>query len=375
MTTRTLRIAARRHGRRRTGLALAAVILAMLGVGVLLTTAFAVVIPDHRATRARWAAHRALQAAGSTVATPEGRTPFPWLEAGDSIVVALSLPDGARAQLTRIVLAPPFITTRVVAEAAGQGSVATARAQATALGRRALAAPLPTAALLAIGTVTLDSGVVLSGAPIAPPAWSGCPPDARSAALRMVDSAQLIGSAQAILVGAPAIGAAIARATADSIDRTVTALLRTVTLRLAVDEANPAPAEQHGRCELSSHNWGEASRSVGAVWPCRGYAPVVHVTPPSGTLRIDAPSRSQGTVVVDGNLALRASMDVLGILVVRGTVDATAAPIRVQGTLLALGSVALGRGSRVAFAQCAMEGAQLAAAAVAPIGNGGWLQP
>jgi hypothetical protein len=68
-------------------------------------------------------------------------------------------------------------------------------------------------------------------------------------------------------------------------------------------------------------------------------------------------------------------MDVLGILVVRGTVDATAAPIRVQGTLLALGSVALGRGSRVAFAQCAMEGAQLAAAAVAPIGNGGWLQP
>jgi hypothetical protein len=374
MISRTRRYAARRQHRRR-GIALVAVVLALLGISVLLSTVFAMTAPMHRTERIKWAALRAQLGAAASLAENDLRAPWPWMEAGDTAARDVTPAVDTRVRAQRLALHLPFVAWRLTARATGQGSTGTAGTELLVLGRRTVAHRLPAAALLATATVQLDSGVIISGAPVANPPWSTCAQEQRAAAVRLADSSQLAGAAHAIIVGTPAYGASLDIAVVDSITQAINALNAGRTLTLTADSLAGEPIALHGVCTPSSTNLGEPRRTLGAVDPCRGYAPVAHVTPAWGTVVVYRPSRAQGAVLVEGNLELRAPLEITGLLLVRGSLDASMAPLLINGTVVALGPAHLSRGSRLAYAECAAIGAQLSAAPIRPVSPGGAMPP
>ncbi|MCU0636743.1 MAG: hypothetical protein MUE41_17870, partial [Gemmatimonadaceae bacterium] len=115
---------------------MAAVLLALVGVGILVTSSLGAIIPAARGVRMRWAATRAQLAATSAGADPRVLAAFPWLEPGDSNVVALPAASDVRATAARVALSVPFVGARVVAHAWGQGTPLDGMASGWALLRR-----------------------------------------------------------------------------------------------------------------------------------------------------------------------------------------------------------------------------------------------
>jgi hypothetical protein len=373
VTTRSPRRRPRKRRSRRKGLALLAVVLTLLGISVLLTTMYAVVLPQHRGERTRWAALRADLSVVRALADSSLTAPWPWIEGDDNEVDTQNPEPGLRTQGQRVALQLPFVAWQLQSQATGQGAPDGGGAFALVLGRRTLNDPLPAAAMLAIAPVQLDSGVIVSGAPVAPPAWTTCATESRSAALRLTDPTHFSG-AQAIVVGAPPIGSALHASAQDSIGRSIAALERGVTMAFASDTLVGEPTALGGRCVRSVNSLGEPRR-IGGSEPCRGYAPVVRVRSSWGTVVVPRAARMQGALIVDGSLELRAPLEVTGVLVVRGALDASRAPLTVSGTLITHGPAHLGPGSRVAYAQCAALGGQLSAAPIRPMTRGGVMQP
>jgi hypothetical protein len=192
--------------------------------------------------------------------------------------------------------------------------------------------------------------------------------------VRLASFADLVADTTATIVGSPALALADSAAR-DSVRVLVDALRRDATLFTTRDVARPRPAATAGVCVTSADNWGEPSRALSAEQPCRGYAPTVHAVPRGGRLALDAPSRVQGALVVDGDLVLDAALDVTGLLVVDGAIDASRAPLRVLGSVVVRGAVHLGRGSVLSYSRCAATGAVLASAPLVPAGSGSWLAP
>jgi len=79
------------------------------------------------------------------------------------------------------------------------------------------------------------------------------------------------------------------------------------------------PLENGPDCDLASlHNWGDPSSQDG---PCSSYLPIVHVM---GDLTLTA-GQGQGILLVDGNLLIGGAYRFLGLVMVRGALDAQSA--------------------------------------------------
>lgn len=126
---------------------------------------------------------------------------------------------------------------------------------------------------------------------------------------------------------------------------------------------------------------GEPWRGLGSVavctneWSARAVAPA---TPTAAPFVISQPSRHQGVLMIDGDLVLNADLDVNGLLLVRGAVNATVGRLSVHGAALVRDDQ--GHGSRFGFAtrvrysRCALRRALSATGAPAAITTGGWLE-
>jgi cytoskeletal protein CcmA (bactofilin family) len=119
---------------------------------------------------------------------------------------------------------------------------------------------------------------------------------------------------------------------------------------------------------------------VGAVAPCTGSVPVVHLRG-AGTTRLRGPARIQGTLLVDGDLEIEGVVDVVGVVIVRGAVRAGGAALRVTGALLVrqrapatvdAPSVELGPLGVVRASRCAVATVTLAASKPALVGRRAW---
>ncbi|MCU0635552.1 MAG: hypothetical protein MUE41_11825 [Gemmatimonadaceae bacterium] len=354
---------------------LLAVLLALLGVGVLVTTLFDAIIPAARGVRMRWSSLRAQFALSEATTDAVVRTPLPWLEPGDADTVSVIPAPDVRATVRRVAIGLPFVLARTEATARGQGAPSWGAARADVLLRRVTDARLAATALLAREAVTVDSGVVIAGVATAPAPWSGCPVEPVGAALRMVDSTRLVGGVRATIVGTPAAGVPVDSMAIDSL-RTVEVALRRGAVRATTGTlAHPMPASTGTRCDLAADNWGEPGRLTSSAHACRGYAPVVVITPVGGTVTVDREARSQGALLIDGDLRVDAPLTHTGVLFVLGGIDATRAPLRVLGAVIATGDVQLSRGSVLSYSRCAAEGALLAAAPLVAVTPGGWSQP
>jgi hypothetical protein len=106
-------------------------------------------------------------------------------------------------------------------------------------------------------------------------------------------------------------------------------------------------------------------------------SPVVVAPGPSLTLR--GPARSQGVLLVDGDLHVEGDVEHAGLIVVRGAVRARGGALRVRGALMAAntsgrGATIIGPGSRVSYSSCAVGRALVAASRPTPIRRRSWME-
>ncbi|MEP6765592.1 MAG: hypothetical protein ABJB66_14855 [Gemmatimonadaceae bacterium] len=122
---------------------------------------------------------------------------------------------------------------------------------------------------------------------------------------------------------------------------------------------------------------GEPRRDVSSVTACVnewGARAIIG----SNAATLSSNSRHQGILLVEGDLILTGTLEVDGLLVVRGAIDASAGQLVVHGAALIRDT--FGRGSRfgiatrVRYSRCALRRALSAVAAPAAITTGGWLE-
>jgi hypothetical protein len=122
---------------------------------------------------------------------------------------------------------------------------------------------------------------------------------------------------------------------------------------------------------------GDPHRGAGSVTACTnewGARAFTNAAP----LLITTASRHQGILMVDGDLTLHADLDVFGLLMVRGAVDATAGRLLVHGAALVRDDWGhgsrFGFASRVRYSRCALRRAYSATGAPAAVTTRGWLE-
>lgn len=122
---------------------------------------------------------------------------------------------------------------------------------------------------------------------------------------------------------------------------------------------------------------GDPYRGAGSVGVCTNEWAARSVTNDSA-LTVTSTSRHQGVLMVDGDLTLHADLDVYGLLMVRGAIDATAGRLLVHGAALVRDERGhgsrFGIASRVRYSRCALRRAWSAVGAPAAVTTRGWLE-
>lgn len=122
---------------------------------------------------------------------------------------------------------------------------------------------------------------------------------------------------------------------------------------------------------------GDPFRGAGSIAACTNEWGARAVTA-STALHITSDSRHQGILMIDGDLVLTARLDVYGLLLVRGAVDASAGQLTVHGAGLVRDNLShgsrFGFATRVRYSRCALRRAWSATGAPAAVTSGGWLE-
>jgi len=126
------------------------------------------------------------------------------------------------------------------------------------------------------------------------------------------------------------------------------------------------------RCNTAfSSNWGEPELSVDA---CKGYFPIIY-SPTN--LRLTT-GRGQGILLVDGDLTLAGNFTFAGIIITRGSFNASHGTNNVYGTVLAnnalLEDQTMAGTPQVQFSTCAVSRALTASARAVPFNSRAWAQ-
>lgn len=359
----------------RAGVALPAALLAMLVGALVAAGALARAAAAAREARLAGAVARAEAAARAGVAVA--------LRDWDAEWAAGAPPGSSRA--TDVVTAAGRATVRVArlddarwlvaADAATRAPVPGGRARRL-VARLAVAPRValdPQAAALVGGALDVAAGAALVGADAAPDGWSEClaPSDPRPALRHAPATPPVVaGTVDGAVVADPAAADAASYARFGEADLAHLARVADVVVPAGATLA-PVPRATDGVCARDA--WGEPWRGGGAVTPCAGRAPLVHVRGAGRTV-LRAPARWQGVLLVDGDLAIEGAVEGAGVLVVQGTLDASAGALRLAGALLVRGDVRLGSGSRVARSACAVGRAARAAGKPTARGRRSWFE-
>lgn len=344
--------------RQRHGFVLPTVLLATLLIATLAATVQAAVWRASRNARIGFAGERALLGADAAIATH--------LANWDSRAFA-SMPIGARALFTPAM--PALLTASVLLVRTGVDQ-ALIEASATSTGNgipravsrrvtRMLAVRNPPLALDApltvLGPATFASASTVSTTDETPPGWS--------TECQGTDS-----------VDAPSSAAAVSALRAQ-FDANWSSW-RNLASRIddAQGVSSLAPIVSAAACAPGT---GDPRRGAGSVPVCTnewGARSLINAAP----FAVTSDSWHQGILMVDGDLTLRANLDVYGLLMVRGAIDATAGALTVHGAALVRDE--MGHGSRFGFAtrvrysRCALRRAWSATGAPAAVTTRGWLE-
>jgi hypothetical protein len=127
-------------------------------------------------------------------------------------------------------------------------------------------------------------------------------------------------------------------------------------------------------------NLGEPWRNPptgGAISQCYGYFPVVHGT--GSQTKFASGTRGQGTLLIDGDLALVGGFEWVGLVIIRGKMQVAGNGNKITGAVLAQGVDITTAGSisgnvQISYSQCAIQKAVGGATMARALGQRSWMQ-
>lgn len=342
--------------RRRSGFVLPTVLLAMLLIATLAATLQAAVWRATRNARIGFAGERALLGADAAISTHlanwDARA-FASLPIGAQSTFTPSMPSSLAATVTVVRTGVDRAMIEAIATSTNNGVSRTVERRVSRM-LTVRNPPLPLSAPLTIlGSATFAYAATVSSIDETPPGWTS----------------ECLGSDS---VDAPTSAASVAtlRAQFDA------NWSKWLSLAHRTDDpttvSSPVPIVTAVACAPAT---GEPHRGTGSVaactneWGARAFnAPMIVTTA----------SRHQGILMVDGDLTLNADLDVFGLLMVRGAIDATAGRLLVHGAALVRDETGhgsrFGFASRVRYSRCALRRAYSATGAPAAVTTRGWLE-
>lgn len=193
------------------------------------------------------------------------------------------------------------------------------------------------AVITSFSAVTIKGSAYVTGKNTNPPGWLGCPAanDTFAVAYNPSTSISIQKPATQSIGGTNADpNAAIPSFYTTFGNETYASLAAKANVTTSGTQ-HPSPVGTLLTCTHNSSNWGEPSRSLGAVIGCQGYFPIVYS---SGNLSINGNSSGQGILLVDGDLNLNGTFDYVGLIVVKGNVKANG-NFTLYGAILAGGTM------------------------------------
>ena len=345
------------HSPRR-GFVLPIVIIATILIAILAATTQGAVWRAARNSRMGIAGERALHGADAAIAeqiaTWDPRA-FAAIPVGGRVFSTPAIANDLNASVTlvRTALDGALIEAAVTSINNGVARTATRRVS------RMLTVRNPpvtlTSPLTILGAATFAAPGSVSTTDETPPGWSN--------ECASTDSIDAVNNTPDIIAQQAQFDAAWSRwmSLASQIDDAtlVTSLAPFVTGSLCAPGAGD-PFRGAGSIAACTNEWG--ARAVNASTP-------FHIT---------SDSRHQGTLMIDGDLVLSARLDVYGLLLVRGAIDASAGQLTVHGAGLVRDNLShgsrFGIATRVRYSRCALRRAWSATGAPAAVTSGGWLE-
>jgi hypothetical protein len=123
------------------------------------------------------------------------------------------------------------------------------------------------------------------------------------------------------------------------------------------------PAELGGACNFSvKSNWGDPNRTTS----CADYFPIIFV---DGDLKVQANSRGQGVLLVNGNMEMAGGFEFNGILIVRDDIKSTGTGNKISGSAFAgntytADNTSISGNSEIQYSKCAIERAAKGSATI-----------
>lgn len=345
--------------RRHRGFILPTVLIATLLVAVIAATLQSAVWRAGRNAHLGFAGERALFGADNAIAQQMplwNPREFASMAIGDRKTSTVTMPSGI---ITTIMLVRSAIDAAIVEASAlsTQNGVplSASRRVTRALVARNLPLPLQNV-FTSMGAIAISDPFSISSLDEVPPGWTT---ECANEALVNATTSPLpdINSARALFDANWTAWLALASQRDDA--STVTALAPIVIATLCAAGTGD-PTRDAFSVRLCTNEWG-ARAIIGST-----------------SAHLSGSSKHQGILLVDGDLRLTGTLEIDGVLIVRGAIDASAGQLIVHGAVLIRDSSGrgsrLGIATRVRYSRCALRRALSAVAAPAAITTGGWLE-
>lgn len=323
---RKLSRAARRVVRDRRGSALVLVLVAMVVLLVLSSGALFGSMAELRMSRTLSVQQRAQSVAeyGMNAQLASWPTTRNALANGaiDSTVVVVQSGDTARVRVQRLT-SRTFNVVSIGRAAIGNGMLEAQRQ--TGMLVRISGASMTSRGLLTVyNKLDVQGSPLLDGTNVAPTGWS-CSGYSTTDTVAVAYNPSYVPSIQK---ANQTVGGT--RASTPASDTSTYSVFGSETWSSLVAKANvttsgspnPSPVGSATTCTISSTNWGEPSRSGGAVVGCQNYFPIIYS---SGDLTLNN-GRGQGILLVNGRLRVTGNFVFAGIVVVRDELDFAGTP-------------------------------------------------
>jgi hypothetical protein len=376
---------------RREGFALAVAMVAIVVIGALIAGAFFTSTQEYRVGRNSLMDQRAFAAAEAGVTQPiQG-----WIKQANLTMAngATSNPDTLRIaggtsyavrRLTRLDDFTFWVMSDGYAGGA-RGSLASHH-RVSSIYRLAYPSFNILGALTVRGQVTVQGSSRIDGTDAIPPDWTGggiCPaPGASLPAVTAPDTSQVCSGTcpddptKVRMFGDPPKLESTQAADTNTYykygDQNWNTLTQNADIRLPGGNYKTLP-NYSGTCNYADKaNWGDPERAG----PCADYFPIVYIT---GDLKIQANSRGQGVLLVDGSMEMAGGFIFNGIVIVRNDIKSTGNGNKITGSAFAgntytTDNSSVSGDSEIHYSSCAIERAAKGSAAIARAKQRGFVE-
>jgi len=137
-------------------------------------------------------------------------------------------------------------------------------------------------------------------------------------------------------------------------DQNWNTLTQNADIKLPGSNYKTLPSEVGGKCNYDDKvNWGDPGRTTS----CADYFPIIYV---DGDLKIEANSRGQGVLLVNGSMEMAGGFEFNGILIVRNDIKSTGNGNKIAGSAFAgntytTDNTSITGNSEIQYSKCAIE--------------------